>query len=177
MTEKPQEPSARSYVDANNNKWTLPINVTTLRRVLDEEKLDLTRSDSGDAMLRLHDEPLLLSRVLYLLLAEEIERRGISPEDFANGLHGESLEKAADALMEGVMDFFPPSKRAAVRTHVRRTKEVQAKLARRAVAKMESPELEALAEQAVDRAIAETFRLIGSSSTTMPESLASIQVP
>lgn len=73
---------------------------------------------------RLADMELLVS-VLHSSTSEQIARRGLTPEQFAEGFDGNSLELARDALAEAIADFFPSRQQAILRAMLAKEREIR----------------------------------------------------
>jgi hypothetical protein len=86
----------------------------------------------------------ILTRVLWLLCAEP----GETPDGFAESVaSGEVFERARDAMQEAIVDFTPPSQRAALLKALATEKEVQTAAMALAVEKLDG---EGLKDQLVD---------------------------
>lgn len=93
-----------------------------------------------------------LGETLAALLLPQIEQKGLTKEQFLDGLKGESLEQGGLAVEEELVAFFPPRLRGPITALSVRMKE--------------------LADQIIDNAEA-ALRAPGPSSGSVPESSAS----
>jgi hypothetical protein len=48
-----------------------------------------------------------LAEVLYELTAEQVEAAGLTPDDWAHRFDGATVERATEALLGAIADFFP----------------------------------------------------------------------
>lgn len=104
------------FIDASGNAWQVRIDVSTIKRVRDKYGIDLSKVMSSQVELsRLADDVVLLVDVLFAVVSPQAESRGISEEGFAHLLLGDTIEAATNALMEGIIDFFPQSRRILLR--------------------------------------------------------------
>ena len=109
----------QSFKDSKGNIWTVEINVGAIKRVraiCDINLLDVITVDKDgrpDANLldRLSDDPVLLVDTLYAVCQPEIEKKGLTDEEFGMSFDGDALVAAAHALLDGIVDFFPEAKR------------------------------------------------------------------
>lgn len=117
-----------TFDDVNGDKWTLKLTVGSLGDVKRLAGVDL-----GDALkntTKLNDvlfgDPTTFVDVCYVLCVEQCQSRGLSDEDFGRRFDGETLERATNAFIEAVVDFFPRS--AVARTVKKRLPELMARM-------------------------------------------------
>ncbi len=99
------------FVDCLAREWDLNLTVGSLADVRKQTSHDLGRSmrDEQGLMELLFSDPQALVEVLWVLCREQAEP-DITPESFARGFNGATIEKAAEALLAAVADFFPRSR-------------------------------------------------------------------
>jgi hypothetical protein len=162
-----------SFADSRGERWTVDVNVAAIKQAKKALEFDLLDAiGKPEQFQRLYTDPLLLCDLLYCLCQEQAQERGISDEQFGARLAGESIERATDALVAGIADFFPNGrqrqllKREAARLRMLEEKALEL-IDRQLQAK--GRDLEAQIEQrATD---------FGKPSTSSPESSAAIPVP
>jgi hypothetical protein len=79
--------------------------------------------DNAKPLADLLNDPIALVDVIFVLCKEQADRLHVSDEMFAAGLVGEVYETAADAFVEALIDFFPPSRGRAIRMFFAKAKE------------------------------------------------------
>lgn len=106
------------FIDKNNTKWNIELNVGTARRVLAETGVDLINVLDFDAKKQEHniletlsDNPCTLVDVLFSLCREQAKESGVDDFAFATLFDGDTIIKATDALLEEIISFSPPVKR------------------------------------------------------------------
>lgn len=112
------------FKDFLGREWSLRLTVGALGQVRRETGADLGQAMRSDQALAdlLFGDPATLVSVLWVLVADQA--REVTPESFANGFDGPALERATEALLAAVADFFPRSKvGAALRASLGRTLE------------------------------------------------------
>jgi hypothetical protein len=124
-------------------------------------KFDLLDLSDGRAIERLIDDPIALCDVLYVLCRDQATERSVTDEKFGEGLAGDALDNATEALLTELVNFFPPRKRTILAKALATVKAVQAKMYDQAMAALDDPKV---AEQ-VEKALT-----AGSSSGSAPES-------
>lgn len=100
----------RTFTDALDREWALTLNVASARRIRDLAEVDLLHID-GDVLQRLADDPAGLADVLCALCRPQIEAAGLDDERFAEGLAGDAIDRATEALLQELVAFFPQPRR------------------------------------------------------------------
>jgi hypothetical protein len=101
-----------AFTDRTGTEWRLNLTLGDLRRARDLAGVDLNAAIKSDAALSdlLFSDPESLCKVLWVLCEKQAADRGLAPEGFAEVFDGPTVERAAVALAEAVIDFFPRSK-------------------------------------------------------------------
>jgi hypothetical protein len=163
----------REFRDSEGRPWQVALTVASAGRVRDlvrvappavdgataepERPFDII--DAGrvaETFQILRTNYAAIGEALYAILLPKVQERGLTKEQFLDGLSGESLDAGARAIEEEIVDFFPPRLRGMVGALLRKMQE--------------------LAEAVVARAEADVraMPLPGMSSGPVPESSASI---
>lgn len=102
-----------NFVDNKDRKWSLVLNIGTIKKVKADTGFDfLKHSEAADSpLLLLAGDYVLLADVLYSLCDSQCKERGISVDDFAEGLLGDALDSALNGVSEAVINFTPNPKR------------------------------------------------------------------
>jgi len=105
----------RAFRDTGGRTWEIRIDYSTIRRVHAECQIDLTKlfDRESDAAKAVQIAPLFFG-VLCALIRPELESRNISELEFGKSLDEAAGEAAVVALHEGLIDFFPESKRRVI---------------------------------------------------------------
>lgn len=134
------------FTDNSGKKHTLEVNVFTLSRLKREHSIDLTEAigPNGQALLSriTGDVVTLLDVLASLLQLDEVQL-----EQLARNMDESTVEAAVTALVESILDFFPPAKRAPLQKAFRRSIQIvesqTAKALQRLDQMVDSPEFEA----------------------------------
>ena len=97
-----------SFADRHDHTWKLDITIPDTHRVRRELDVDLLDLQTYE---KLTIDWVLLAQVLWVLCREQAEQQNVSEEEFGRGLAGEAIDRATEALLEAVVDFFPPRRR------------------------------------------------------------------
>ncbi len=103
----------RTFHDAAGRPWDVAVNVTTIDRVKSSLGIDLIAliEDGCKPLSNLLKPPHRdLVGVLYCLCKRQIDKLGISAEEFGEGFCGEPIGVAADCFVQELINFFHESK-------------------------------------------------------------------
>ena len=123
------------FVDKNNTKWSIELNVGTAKRVLAETNVDLInvldfdeKKQEQNVLEKLSDDPCLLVDVLYCLCREQAKELGVDDFAFASLFTGETIIQATDALLEEIISFSPPVKQKVLKKIYETSKSITGKM-------------------------------------------------
>jgi hypothetical protein len=114
-----------SFADKGGKAWQVSLTVGHLAplKAFHLDLGQLLRSDEAWAALFTADPQDKVS-ALYEVCREQIEKAGVTPEEWAYLFDGPTIERATVALAEAVIDFFPRQRIAqAMRGNLRRALE------------------------------------------------------
>ena len=94
------------FTDSRGRAWPVVVNVGALKRCRELAGVDLAETVEGDLFDRLALDPVLLCDVLAAVCRPEMQSRGVTDEDFAEGLAGDVIDAAANALVQAIVYFF-----------------------------------------------------------------------
>ena len=97
----------RTFTDANGHTWSIVITVETIRRVRQLASVDLMQVVGGKLLEQIAADPVLLVDVLAAVCKPQMEVRSTTAADFGSAMCGDAIDQAAQALLQGVADFFP----------------------------------------------------------------------
>jgi len=173
-----------SWTDNEGRRWNTTVTVGTLKRVKDLVDVNLLDVFDGVLLSRLADDPVLLANTLYAVCKPQADERGVDDVAFGELLVGDTIERAAEALVHGIASFFPQGRRAALTSLWTKLQRAQAATMAMATGKLDSPlmeqaiqaEIQKLARE-IDRRIEQALTPSGSTSGSSPASSASILAP
>lgn len=128
------------FRDLAGREWRVAIRVASLARVRVETNFELSKL-LDEKLRRLGEiaaDPELLCRVLFVLIADQAEKQGVTLDQFFESMAGDPLEEAFDAFLEAFADFCPSQRRALLRMLARKNKEAAAAATGRAMAALET---------------------------------------
>ena len=98
-----------SFRDDAGRTWLVSISVFSIKRVRALLGIDiLALVDDGMKPLgKLMADPVQLVDVLYALCKDDADKLGMTDEDFGRAMFGDTIEKATDAFLAALVDFFP----------------------------------------------------------------------
>lgn len=127
----------RIFYDDLDRQWRIQINVGTVRKVRRVFSEDGKPFDLMDPNLptRLANDPALFADLLWELV-DKTEHPGVEPEEFAQGLGGDGIEKASEAFIEALFDFFPSARRDLNRAIYQNVRTEQSRIIQETIAKL-----------------------------------------
>lgn len=169
----------REFKDEEGRPWRLALTVGSAMRVRDNVTVDVVDDETGErrqvpfdmvdaanisqTFQVLRSQYAKIGEILYAMLTKQVEAKGLSREDFLDGLRGDSLDAATKALEGELVDFFPQRLRTMIGLLAQKMDEVQNEMLGKAEAGLKAATVESLAEAS------------GMQSGKPPESLESIQ--
>jgi hypothetical protein len=94
------------------------ITVDTIRRVRTLLGKDLLSIIDGDLYPQVVSDPVILVDLLFAICKPQADQLGVSDEVFGAGFSGEVLDRATEAFVEALVDFFPPKRASLLRAMV-----------------------------------------------------------
>ena len=160
----------RTFKDNAGRTWTVDINVATLKRVRGLTGVDLMQVIEGTLIEKLIRDPVLLCDVVYAICKPEADAAKVSDEEFGKAMAGDAIEAATTTALEELVGFCPsPRDRANLGRVLQATKKVMERARDLVEKKLDSGELDRLADRLLETA--------GASSGSAPESSASTPGP
>lgn len=93
--------------------WEVKATIASLRRVKEQTNVDLTKlvdPESG-VLTTLTSDPFVMFDVVCSLVEPQMNDRQVTAEQLGNAMDEEAAEAASMAVLEAVIDFFPPQRR------------------------------------------------------------------
>lgn len=158
----------RRFKDNTGREWTLDLTIGDVKRVQSLIGVNLLDLTSGDPPLctRLAVDVMLVCDVAFALVKPQADRLGVTDEGFGAVLGGEAIGECHRALIDEITDFFlrlGRTENAKMMTGARKLTAAAIDLAER--------KIDAIDMDSILASIA------GESSTSLPESSASIPTP
>ena len=98
----------KTFTDNAGRAWTLALTIDAAKRVKSLLDVNLLELEAGDPPLltRLGTDVILLCDVIFALVKPQADAAGVSDEQFAAALGGETILAAQTAFYEELVDFF-----------------------------------------------------------------------
>ena len=154
------------FRDDEGRPWRLALTIGAAMRVRDMVTIEVAVEDEdgkptaarksvpfdiadvaaiGQTFQILRSQFVKVGEVLYAILCAQVDEKGMTKEQFLEGLRGDSLDAARTALESELADFFPQRLRKMVRLIGAKMEIVSAKMLDRAEAEMEKATAASLA--------------------------------
>jgi hypothetical protein len=168
----------REFKDIDGQAWHIRITVATLQRVKEETGVlltDLVSSDNRDTLLKkLQGDVFFLFGLIVSVLQPQLATRTMDAKAFGEKLDEEAAENAVDALINGVIDFFPPDRRDPLLAMMAKVSQAfgqkRAAAKQDVLARIETPEFLEAIDKHLEQAIADASRRPDPDSTSGPGS-------
>jgi len=151
----------REFRDDQGRPWQVALTVASALRIRDNVTIDVVDEQTGErkavpfdmvdaanisqTFQVLRSQYAKIGEILYALLTKQVEAKGLSREDFLDGLRGDSLDAATKALEQELVDFFPQRLRKMIGLLASKMDEVANEMLGRAEAGLEKATIESLA--------------------------------
>lgn len=139
-----------TFKDKHGKDWVISLDAPLIMAVRRECDLDLASTD-GSAYERMADDPILLVNVLWVLCREQAG--DMTDVMFGKLLVGDAIEKATEAMLEAICDFFPLRKRQLLQAVVAKNAKIREIGMEKALARINDPQLLATLEARMDAEI------------------------
>lgn len=161
------------FTDSAGRTWILSMNVGAIRRVKAQLGIDLLTVLDHDCQLfaRLGADIALAVDLVWVLIADQAEKMGVTDEQFGESLVGDAIDRAMEALVAETIAFFPQGRRAILAKLWEKSKQATNTAVQLAVTKLDSLTTQAM-EQEIERAF-DRVAVPGSSSGAPPASAES----
>jgi hypothetical protein len=104
----------REFQDALGRAWTINISCSSLKRIAAHAGFDVADISNGKALDIFSGNTTHLLDVLWPLVLADAEKRDIDADSFGDGLRGDCIATAVEALKSELLDFFPSARRRLV---------------------------------------------------------------
>jgi hypothetical protein len=154
----------KTFTDTAGRTWTLSLTIDAAKRVKGLLDVNLLELEAGDPPLltRIGTDVILLCDVIFALVKPQADTSGVTDEQFAAALGGETILAAQTALYEELVGFF----RGLGRTDLAKAVDAQRRMIDLAVRRIETRIDKLDLEAAIETTL-------GESSTNSPGSSAS----
>jgi len=158
----------QQFKDNAGRSWTVDINVATLKRVRGLVGVDLMQVIEGSLIEKFIRDPVLLCDVVYAICKPEADAATprVSDEEFGTAMAGDAIEAATGALLEELVAFCPsPRDRANLGRVLQATRKVMDRARDLVEKRLDSGELDRLAERLLQSAGASSGSALASSES------------
>ena len=136
----------KTFTDNKGRNWNIEINIATVKR-LKGFNINLMDAIRGDLIKEVSDDPIYLADLIFYICKPQADELKISDEDFGSALAGDAIQKATDALLDELIDFFPPGKRQVLRKAWTRLQDAKANAEEAARHYLDGPKVDAIIEK------------------------------
>ena len=113
-----------TFKDKKDRSWTFDITVDTIKRVRQFCDVDLMEVGGANFLENVVADEIKMVNMFFIILEDQAKEQNISDEDFGKALAGDEIDDASLAFMEGLTNFFRPSKREAAKKLLAKTNQI-----------------------------------------------------
>ena len=149
------------FKDLSGHTWTFGITIGTYLKIKSETGVDVTNiagDDSWLARFAIHEDISELITMVVIVLEDQLDREGVTTEEFLGRIGSEEIKPMIDALLGGVVNFTPAHKREPILRTVAMIQSQAKKLTQEVLDKMDEME-EILEDQSPIEAISHLEKL------------------
>ncbi|MEO0586369.1 MAG: hypothetical protein AAF078_01895 [Planctomycetota bacterium] len=106
------------FVDKLDREWTLAVDYHAMRRIAGETGVDFLTEPPVEALAKVCQSVETMVDAVFAVARPQALRRDIGAYEFAEGFDGQAILRARDALMEGIVGFFPQADQAMLRSAI-----------------------------------------------------------
>lgn len=115
----------QKFVDRKGRVWVVDLDNTALRRVKTITGVSLMDALDGELVAKLASDPLLLGDVLYAVCKPQADKEDVTDEQFGEGLAGDSIAEATNALIEAIVAYLPEQKRRLMKKAAEKQRQIE----------------------------------------------------
>lgn len=153
----------RTFQDNKGRTWEIDVTVASIARLRAHE-LGINLYEAGvpkkaEGLYQRLSDPETLVRVLYVLCEPQFEKQfgaGKSAAEYGNefgeGLAGDVLDAASEAIDMALVDFFPKARRQTLEAATGKIREIERRTTERQIATLNHPKVEEMVTRALDKA-------------------------
>jgi hypothetical protein len=93
--------------DNKGREWLVPVSVVAIERAKETSGVNICDVARGELYDRLDWDCHLVARILVGLCKPQLADREVSEAEFCEALKGEPIEAGRQAILRGLIDFFP----------------------------------------------------------------------
>lgn len=117
----------RKFKDKDGVEWELSVDMQSAMAIKTETGVDILDIAEGKDLVLLTSDIVTLGAVLWLLVSEQAEKRGLDAKAFFRKLDGDAIDAATTTLVAECFDFFPPQKRSLLKIAYDRVKGLESR--------------------------------------------------
>lgn len=104
------------FIDKKGREWEVDITFGDLEKIKDVCGVDLTLGiDAAQLAQTVFGNPASFGKMMFVLVEDQANEKGVSPEEFAKGFNLATIESATAAFLESFTNFFLRSPAAAAK--------------------------------------------------------------
>lgn len=156
----------KAFTDTEGRIWNIRGSLGAFERVKTLTGVDMLDLPTTQNCLKEINDVFTLGRVLYAMCQDQVQSRGLTPEQFADAFNADTLHEASNALLDEVVFFCRKDLRPALQMALDKARQADAKVVE--VMQTRVQHMERQMDAAIENLLTST-----SSATSLQESLGS----
>lgn len=136
----------RVITDLKKRQWDILITVGTVKRVRRALDLDIYDIAKEGFLKAIIEDQIMLVDMFYVICQKQAEKEGVTDIEFGESFDGNHIDKAVAIFLEALVDFFPQSRRDAVRKALAKTLELAERTGEKIVESLDKVDIEKQAD-------------------------------
>ena len=116
----------KAFTDTEGRLWSIRGSLGAFERVKTLTGVDMLDLPTTQNCLKEINNVFTLGRVLYAMCQDQVESRGLTPEQFADGFNADTLHEASNALLDEVVFFCRKDLRPALQMALDKARQADA---------------------------------------------------
>jgi len=130
-----------TFQDNADREWRLSLDAPKIKAVRESADPEFLKGEAVKTYQRLSSDPVTLCMVIAELCRSERDSRKLTDEQFYEGLAGDALDGATEALVGAINSFIPRSQRMLAEATAERNSQIREMGVKKALARINDPQL------------------------------------
>jgi hypothetical protein len=118
----------KTFTDTEGRLWNVKGTLPAFLRIKTATGVDMLDLPTTQQCLRRLGDPFTLGQVLYLMCQEQVDSRGLTPDQFTEGFNADVLHAASEALIEETIFFCRKEVRPALEMALQKGREAERRI-------------------------------------------------
>ena len=133
----------QTFKDEKDRVWSISVGYDTIEMLRKDLQVDLLKMiESEDEANRVSQDSMLVFSVVYALIEDQIAKKNLTKAEFSEAMAGMALDRAWEAIEDGIINFFRSPKREVLRQALDKKRDAEKRLIAQALKKIDSDQMD-----------------------------------